>query len=246
MGRWLIRMGAGAYLVATACVSQAPTATSREAKDAPEPSAAVTAAATASAPSPSVSSTSPPIPAGDVAAAPRSEPRAAPPVFADLLREPLFVAAKQKGQDAERIVRPVYRGDRSEKDLAEFLRYGEWAVWRKARTAAIEDAARAYARILERSPAPPSGWVVAVHARVGALWVSFAEEVRDVPVPDNLSGHPNVDYTEQWRIKFGHHGREMQRAAWAFHQCSQAARRAHVADEHARFCEAWLAKHARP
>jgi hypothetical protein len=167
-------------------------------------------------------------------------------VSADLLRAPLFVAAEQKKQDAERMVRPVYRGDRNEKDMAAFLLSGEWAIWRKAKRAAIEDAARAYARILELSPAPPSGWVVAVHARVGALWASFAEEVRDVPVPDKWGGHPNVDYTVQWRNKLGAHGLEMERATWAFHQCSEAARRAHIADEHARICEAWLAKHARP
>lgn len=249
MGRWLVRMSIGAYLIAMACVPQMPTAPPREAKDAPEPSAAVTAAATdtsSSTPSPSASSTSTPIAAGDVAATPRSEPQAAPSVSADLLREPLFVAAEQKRQDAERIVRPVYRGDRNEKDLAAFLLIGEWAVWRQAKRAAIEDAVRAYAKILALTPAPPSGWVVAAHARVGALWASFAEEVRDAPMPDKLGGHPNVDYTFQWRLKFGSHGGELMQAAGAFGMCSVAARRAHVADEHARLCEAWLAEHARP
>jgi hypothetical protein len=161
-------------------------------------------------------------------------------VSADLLREPLFVAAEQKRQDAERMVRPVYRGDRNEKDMAAFfmpgMRSSEWGVWCRAKTAAIEDAARAYARILELRPAPPSSWVVAVHARVGALWASFVDE-SVVPVPDKLS----VDETIEWRNKFAGCG-GIPRAAWSLHQCRQTARRAHIADEQARDCEAWLAK----
>lgn len=250
MGRWLVRVGVGACLVAAACVPQAPTAPPREAKDAPEPPAATTVpttAAIASAPSPSSSSTSPPIAAGEVAAPPRPEPGAAPSVPADLLREPLFVAAEQKRQDAERLAPPVYRGDRNEKDMAAFLMPGgggPWDAWHKAKRAAIEDAAAAYAKIPAMTPAPPPAWVVAVHARVGALWASFAAELRDIPMPDNLRQPYGWDV--DWRNKFGMYGNELTRAAWEFQMCSQAGRRAHVAEEHVRFCEVWLAALTKP
>lgn len=245
MNRWLIWIGVGTNLVATACVSQAPTTQPREAKNAPERSAAVTAPTTdtsVSAPAPPASSTSSPIATEDVAAAPPLKPRAAPSVPADLLREPLFAEAEQKRQDAERIARPVYQGDRNEKDMGRFIYKGEWAAWRKAKAAAIKDAAHAYARILELKPAPPSGWVVAVHARIGAMWGSFAEEALDIPMPDKRGFNPAFEI--EWRNKLARDGGATLQANWSFQQCSKAARQAHIDDEHAQICEAWLAKHA--
>lgn len=166
-----------------------------------------------------------------------------PPVPADLLREPLFAEAEQKRQDAERIARPVYHGDRTEEAMGRFLLKGEWATWRTTKMAAIKDAAHTYARIFELKPAPPANWVVAVHARIGAMWASFAKEVLEIPMPDKRGPNPNLDYTLEWRNKFGHDGGATLHANWSFQQCSKAARRTHIDDELARSCEAWIAEH---
>jgi hypothetical protein len=178
----------------------------------------------------------------DIAAAPPLKPHDAPSVSADLLREPLFVEAEQKRHDVEEMVRPVYQGDRTEKAMGRFLLDGEWDVWRKAKIAALKEAARAYAKILELKPAPPPGWEVAVHARIGAMWASFAEDALDIPMPEKRGYNPAFEI--EWRNKLARDGGATLQANWSFQQCSNAAHKAHIDDEHARLCEAWLAKHA--
>jgi hypothetical protein len=167
--------------------------------------------------------------------------------------EALFLAAEQKRAAADRIALPVYHGSGAREEVLAFVnrKVGDWV---RAKRPAIEEADKAYVKIVQLQPAPPPRWVVAAGARVGTMWASFTEEFRtgapmpkewkgDGPVP-GASGLTYAELRTEYVAKL-HEASEPQlaQARAAFGKCSEWARKFQIVDENGKACDAWLAAH---
>jgi hypothetical protein len=166
--------------------------------------------------------------------------------------EVLFLSAEQKRLATDAIKRPAYhgKGDREEVQTFVKTKIGPWIAAKRPALQAAEDA---YVRVLRVEPAPPPRWVIAAGERVGAMWMTFADEFRGTPMPAAWRGDGPVPdskgltykevrelYLEQME---GAIAPQIDRARAAYENCSALAARYHVADERSRACDAWLSAH---
>jgi hypothetical protein len=188
-----------------------------------------------------------------VTPAPGSE--ANPASAADAAGRAAFEAAERVRATADQAAPPVYRGSGKRDEVLTFVS-AVYAPWFTARQAALEDVEKAYAKVLEVKPDPSPRWAVASGERVGSLWSGLADDFRSMPVPEEWQGNGVVpgthgttydDLRREYLDKLSLAGGPLlERARTAYQRCSETARRSHVADEHARACDAWLAAHPKP
>ncbi len=137
--------------------------------------------------------------------------------------------------------------ERRKADNETFQRYVNTSLkgWIESKRQRIEDAEKAYMRLMDLHPGPPPFWLVAAGSRVGTLWSDFANDFAKVPIPAWMSQDPELvrvyrDNLEQAVEPI------RQRARAAFETCQQAAANYRVESEAARACDSWLQAHPAP
>jgi hypothetical protein len=152
---------------------------------------------------------------------------------------------------------PPYAGDGSVEDVKAFST-GTLGDWIKQKRAALDEAERAYVVVLEVEPSPPPRWVVAAGLRVGALWVGFAQELRDrTPLPNDWQRDgfvPDTDPPLAWKELGATYRASIDRSTQPFlnrgrtalDACARHAKRHGVNDAFGNGCSAWVAKNPLP
>jgi len=150
---------------------------------------------------------------------------------------------------------PVYSGDVSRESILKHVqtKVGDWVGKKKP---LIEEAEKAYMKVLELKPAPPPRWVIASAARVGTLWGRFVAELRAAPIPRDWTRHgpiPGGNGLTYEEVRAAYYKqldeasapqREMARSA--FKKCSELSLKLRYADDFSRTCDSWLAKNMAP
>lgn len=133
---------------------------------------------------------------------------------------------------------------RRKTDNEAFQRYVNTSLkeWIDAKRLRIEEAERAYMRLMELHPAPPPVWVVAAGSRVGTLWSDYADAFDGVPMPAWMSRGPELVRVYRENLEQATEPIR-QRARAAFEVCKRAAETYRVKSEAAQACDAWLQAH---
>lgn len=146
---------------------------------------------------------------------------------------------------------PLYPEQGNREEVLEYVQT-RMAGWTKKKQELIEDAERAYLKVVEIQPAPPPRWVIDSAARVGAMWGELVLALQVTPWPQGWSGSDLVPggsgltyeelrqmylpritlLSDSWR----------RRARVAFQKCQNDAARYQYTDELSKGCDAWLAR----
>ena len=159
--------------------------------------------------------------------------------------EALYVGAEEQRAFAEAL-KPPTASARASDDVVRRYLAAHVAPWVSEKRRRIEEASRAYQKIIDLRPVPPPRWVVAAAASVGRMHLSFAEDFRRVTVPRSIRENPEL--LRAYRDGLDHAvAPARQRAIAAFRTCRDLARRYQVDDERSQDCEKELgALEARP
>ncbi len=123
--------------------------------------------------------------------------------------------------------------------------------WVSDRRKKIDEAERAYLRVVQLEPVAPPRWVVASGERVGHMWAAYAKAIRDLPMPKEWMKEgtlPNSDITyAELRAEYRKKLDEVvapfdQRARSAYAICVNLSKKFRFEDDRSKACEAWLEK----
>lgn len=122
---------------------------------------------------------------------------------------------------------------------------GPVRLWVERKQRAIEDAEKAYAKVVDLQPVPPPLWVVASASRVGQMWADFSDDFADAPVPAWMSSDPDV-LTMYQRLLGEATEPQRARAQAAFETCQHLAERYRIDNTYVQQCKSWLDSHPSP
>ncbi|HMR07744.1 MAG TPA: hypothetical protein PKA88_18310 [Polyangiaceae bacterium] len=149
--------------------------------------------------------------------------------------EALFFRAEQKRLVADALSAPKYRGPDTREAINKFM-HTAIAPWVQKRRKLIDDAQRAYQRILTLRPVPPPQWAVAGAAQVSAMLDAFTSELSTVPMPPEIRKNPELRqvYEQSMHDAFA----PMREAAdSARRTCQEFARKFRVDSSYSRKCQ---------
>src|SRR5687768_3753770 len=126
--------------------------------------------------------------------------------------------------------------------------------WAGRREKLVELAGDEYRRISDIKPDTPVRWVVATHARLGAMYAQMAEELRGVTVPSSWqekgpSEHKGADGKPMtWeQIRTEHDARIaklmgplLEKAKASYKMCVESASGAKIEGPFVKSCQQWL------
>jgi hypothetical protein len=174
-------------------------------------------------------------------------------VVLDALGEALTYFAELKRQMLP--AAPRYQGSGAARDVQQFINR-DVRSWVDTYRQDGEEAERAYLEVMKLSPAPPPRWAVVSSLRVGAMWATFAHDLREAPYPtdwDQPGFVPGVAPPTTWaELKKGFQldlaltsQPEIRRARQAFQGCVTFADKHRIKGPHKKACARWLEKNPR-
>jgi hypothetical protein len=162
-----------------------------------------------------------------------------------------FFAAESKRAEIDRLRMPEYKGSSDRDDMLKHI-HGKVAVWARDKRAMIEDAEKAYLKVVELTPSSPPRWAVRAGARVGQMWGRFTAEFRAAPIPEawkktgNVPGKEGVTYKDiraQYYAELDKASETVKaQARLSYQKCQGISKKLGYADEHTRHCDVWLEK----
>lgn len=167
--------------------------------------------------------------------------------------EALFFFAEQKRAEVEAIRFPDYAGPGDKDSVVRFVST-KISEWLRKKNQSIEEADRAYQKILAIEPMPPPRWVIASAGRVGFLWSSFVGEFRRAPTPKEWNSNTPLAGSTMTGAEIKKLYLEQlssltepltERSRQAFRVCVDYSRKFQWFDDHSRACWAWLEKNDR-
>jgi len=166
--------------------------------------------------------------------------------------EALFATAEEARRAAEQRRPPVLRGARDSAGVTTFVRK-DFGPWLSERRKLVEDAERAYLKILEVKPFPPPIWTIAASRADGGMWDELVTETSSVPTPREWEGEGTIGQTPKAELRSLYRDALDQslaplreRVRGAYRVCSEQAKRFALHNDDAAACDDWLAKHPSP
>jgi TolA-binding protein len=156
--------------------------------------------------------------------------------------EALFAAAEDRRlAEVETLKFPTYVGPAQTAAVQAHIQT-KVRPWYEKKKTAIEGVEPAFIQILDLRPVPPPKWVIAAGATVGAMWGSFADDFRRVPIPDAWRNDRTL-YRAYWdAIEDVSGAMKTRNAKPAMKKCIDLAVKYQFQDARTRVCEGWLAK----
>jgi len=172
----------------------------------------------------------------------------------NVVGEALFFFAEQKRKEADAIRFPEYKGSADKEEVLKHINT-KMVDWIKKKRPAIEEAEKAYRKILDLQPFPPPRWVVASASRVGTMWSRFVAEFRTAPIPREwkkngpIPGASGLTYEElrkEYYVKIDDATEpQKQQAKASFKICVDYSIKYQYFDAFSRSCRAWLERNYR-
>lgn len=150
-------------------------------------------------------------------------------------------AKKLQDMNADEFQREM---DRRKLESEHHARYISTSVksWMDSKRAALEEAEKAYTKIVDLRPMPPPIWLVGGASRVGKMWSDFTDEFTRVPMPKWMAADPELSHTYRASLEEAV-APFRARARAAFATCKRSAEIYKVKNEHSEACDAWMAAH---
>lgn len=170
-----------------------------------------------------------------------------------VIGEALFFFAEQKRAEVEAIRFPEYVGPGDKDSVVRFVST-KISEWFRKKNQSIEEAERAYQKILAIEPVPPPRWVIASAGRVGFMWSSLVGDFRRAPTPKEWNSNAPMPGSTMTGAQIKKLYLDQlsslsepltERSKQAFRVCVDYSRKFQWFDDHSRACWAWLEKNDR-
>lgn len=156
--------------------------------------------------------------------------------------EALFTLAEQKRSELDKIRFPEYKGPDTKEDVFRFIET-KVADWVNKKIPKVEEAERAYQRILDIAPEAPPRFAVAGSARMAQMWGKFTAEFRAAPIPAGWRASRLEELRGAYYAKLDEASAPIKaRATAKYESCRAVAVKMQHQDESSKACDMWLQK----